>query len=154
MISSRRRIADGLAVTIRPQFDPRVNPAMVCSIPPSSRASIGVNSTPSDGATAWIAANWAVPEVMEGFRMTAARVIAGTISLSGFSHFPLRDEAAAGGVEAIPVDRRQLVASRKCDDQLAMHQCQPACCDDQATLGAAHERSHCALDLARVADID
>src|SRR5262249_54820436 len=66
----------------------------------------------------------------------------------------VRDEAAAGGVEAIPVDRRQLVASRKCDDQLAMHQCEPARCDDQPPLGAANEGSHCALDLARVADID
>jgi hypothetical protein len=51
-INSRRRNADGLAVTISPQLDSRVNLAMVCSIPPSSRASIGVNSTPSDGATA------------------------------------------------------------------------------------------------------
>src|SRR5262245_35321539 len=58
MINSRRRNADGLAVTIRPRLGSRVNPAMACSIPPSSRASIGVNSTPSDGATAWIAANW------------------------------------------------------------------------------------------------
>ena len=66
MINSRRRNADGLAVTIKPQFDPRANPAMVCSIPLASRASTGVNSTPIDGATAWIAANCAVPEVIEG----------------------------------------------------------------------------------------
>src|SRR4029453_11716720 len=85
----RRQTPGGGGFPPTPRPDSRVNPAMVCSIPPTSRASIGVNSTPSDGATAWIAANWAVPEVMEGSRMTAARVIAGAICLSSSSHFPL-----------------------------------------------------------------
>ena len=71
---SRPRNADGLAVTITP---PVADPAMVCSISLASRASIGVNSTPSAGATAWIAPNWPVPEVIEGSRMTAARVTPG-----------------------------------------------------------------------------
>ena len=34
--------------------------------PLASRTSTGVNSTPSDGVTAWIAANWPVPEVIGG----------------------------------------------------------------------------------------
>jgi hypothetical protein len=99
MINSRRRNADGLAVTIKPQFDPRANPAMVCSIPLASRASTGVNSTPSDSATAWIAANWPVPEVMAGSRMTAARVMPGAISLSSSSHFLSRSSRMAAAHE-------------------------------------------------------
>ena len=66
MINSRRRNANGLIVTISPEFDPHVSPAMLCSIPLASRTSTGVNSTPSDGVTAWIAANWPVPEVIGG----------------------------------------------------------------------------------------
>ena len=34
---------------------------MARSISPASRTSTGFNSTPSDGATAWIAANWPIP---------------------------------------------------------------------------------------------
>jgi hypothetical protein len=57
--------------------------------PLASRASTGVNSSPSCGATAWIAPNWPVPEVMEGSRMTAARVTPGANCFSSSSHFPL-----------------------------------------------------------------
>jgi hypothetical protein len=48
-----------------------------------------VNSTPNEGATAWIAANWAGPADIEGSRMTATRFMPGTTSLISSSHFPL-----------------------------------------------------------------
>ena len=35
---------------------------MARSISAASRTLIGLNSTPSDGATAWMAANWPIPE--------------------------------------------------------------------------------------------
>jgi hypothetical protein len=53
------QIADVLAVTIMPAFEERANAAMVRSISPASRTPTGLNSTPNDGATAWIALNWA-----------------------------------------------------------------------------------------------
>ena len=36
------------------------------SISPASRTSTGLNSTPNDGATAWMAANCPIPEAMVG----------------------------------------------------------------------------------------
>src|SRR5262245_16550635 len=49
----------------------------------------GFTSTPNDGATAWMAANWAVPDVKAASRRTEARVTPGAICLSSSSHFPL-----------------------------------------------------------------
>src|SRR5215467_13282437 len=49
--------ADALPVTIRPPFGRRAKAAMSRSISFGSRTLIGVTSTPSVGATAWIAAN-------------------------------------------------------------------------------------------------
>ena len=60
---------------------------MARSISDASRASTGINSTPNDGATAWMAANWPIPEATAGSRRTAARVTPGAISLSSSSHF-------------------------------------------------------------------
>src|SRR6516165_274558 len=47
-----------------------------------------ITSKPSDGAIAWIAANWPSPAATAGSRMTAARLTLGAISLSSSSHFP------------------------------------------------------------------
>src|SRR6516165_1586007 len=60
---------------------------MARSISPASCVSIVRNSTPSDGATAWITANWLGPDAMADSRRTAARVTRGAISLSSSSHF-------------------------------------------------------------------
>ncbi len=76
---------------------------MARSISAASRRLTGLNSTPSDGATAWIAANWPIPAVRLGSRRTAARVTPGAISLSSSSHFPLMLYSncnEAGGVAA------------------------------------------------------
>jgi hypothetical protein len=82
--------ADGLAVTIRPLFGSRANLAMERLSSSGLRGSIVISSTPNDGgASAWIAANWPIPEAAEGSRSTAARFSFGAISLSSSSHFPL-----------------------------------------------------------------
>ena len=49
------------AVTIRPPFGARAKAATARSISPASRMLTGLTSTLSDGATAWMAANWLVP---------------------------------------------------------------------------------------------
>ena len=75
------------------------------SISPASRTLTGLTSTPSDGATDWMAANWPIPAVMAGSRRTAARVTPGAICLSSSSHFPLMPYSncdKAGGVAARP----------------------------------------------------
>ena len=51
-----------LAVTIRPPFGERAKAATARSISPASRMLTGLTSTPSDGATAWMAPNWPIPE--------------------------------------------------------------------------------------------
>ena len=61
LINSRCVIADALAVTIRPPFGWRANAAMARSISDVSRTLIGLTSTPSDGATDWMTANWPIP---------------------------------------------------------------------------------------------
>ena len=52
---------NALGVTIRPPFGARANAATARSISAASRTSTGLTSIPSDGATAWIAANWPAP---------------------------------------------------------------------------------------------
>ena len=49
-----------------------------------------VNSTPSEGPVAPIAATWLIPLGLAGSRSTAARVTLGTISFRSSSHFELR----------------------------------------------------------------
>src|SRR5215475_10589733 len=49
----------------------------------------GLTSTRSDGATAWMTANWLAPDPNSGSRRTTARVTPGAISLSSSSHLPL-----------------------------------------------------------------
>ena len=53
----------------------------------ASRPPSGVNSTPNDGATDWMAANWPTLEVTVGSRMTPTRVMRGEISFRSSSHF-------------------------------------------------------------------
>src|SRR5262245_13422880 len=62
---------------------------MVDAKPVESRTSTGVASIPTDGATSCIAANWPLPEVMDGSQRTAARVALGTICFRSSSHFAL-----------------------------------------------------------------
>ena len=78
-----------LPVTIRPLFAFCPNAVMARSTSPASRTSTGRNSTLSDGATAWIAANWPGPDATAGSRRTIALVKPGAIALSNSSHFPL-----------------------------------------------------------------
>ena len=97
--------ANALAVTIRPPFEPRAKAVMARSISAASRTSTGLNSTPSDGATAWMAANWPIPAVRAGSRRTATRVTPGAISLSSSSHFALDavfEQGETGGVASRP----------------------------------------------------
>src|SRR5262245_8757008 len=63
---------------------------MARSISPASRRLIGLTSTLSDGATAWMTPNWTGPTDTAASRRTATRVTLGAISLSSSSHFPLR----------------------------------------------------------------
>ncbi len=68
----------------------------------------GFTSTLSDGATAWMAANWPVPEAMAGSRRTAARVTRGAICLSSSSHFPLMLYSKFMKPVALPPGRARL----------------------------------------------
>src|SRR5215471_5251522 len=65
----------------------RANVEIARSISPASRTLTGVNSTPNDGATDWMAPNCPVPAAMAGSRRTATRVTLGAISLRSSSHF-------------------------------------------------------------------
>src|SRR5262245_45269763 len=76
---------------------------MACSISPS-RTSIGVNSTRSDGATAWIAPNWPIPDVMEGSRTTAAR---GGVSANALKIAPAPPEVDADVATLAPTETLQ-----------------------------------------------
>jgi hypothetical protein len=53
--------ANALAVKIRPPFGTRANAAMVRSMSPASRMLIALTSTPTEGATDWMMANWPTP---------------------------------------------------------------------------------------------
>ena len=66
----------------------RANAATARSISLASRMLTGLTSTLSDGATAWMAANWLVPSPWVGSRSTATRATLGAISLSSSSLFP------------------------------------------------------------------
>ncbi len=68
----------------------------------------GLTSTLSDGATAWMTANWPVPEALAGSRRTAARVTPGAICLSSSSHFPLRLYSNDMKPVALPPGRARL----------------------------------------------
>ena len=79
-----------LAVTIRPPFAVRANAATSRSISAASRTLIGLTSTPTDGATDWMTANWPVPRLWRDPEAPPARVTLGAICLSSSSHFALK----------------------------------------------------------------
>ena len=68
----------------------------------------GFTSTLSDGATAWMAANWLVPSPWVGSRRTAARVTPGAICLSSSNHFPLKLYSNCIKPVALPPGRARL----------------------------------------------
>ena len=83
----------------------RAKAATARSISPASRTLIGLTSTPSDGATAWMAANWPIPAAMAGSRRTAARVTPGAICFEQLQPFPAQavfEHRETSGVAARP----------------------------------------------------
>ena len=108
IVTEIRTAANPLDVTINPLFDPRANAVTSRSISLASRMSTGLNSTPNDGATDWIEANWPIPAGMVGSRRTAARVTPGAISLSSSSHFPLMPYSKVVNPVALPPGRAKL----------------------------------------------
>src|SRR5262249_54120798 len=89
-----------------PAFEDCANAAMVRSISPASRTPTGLSSTPNDGATAWIALNWAGPIVRS--RSTATRVRRGAISLSSSSHFAPKPNSKGVKPVVFPPGRARL----------------------------------------------
>ena len=79
-----------LAVTIRALFVERANAVTARSISAASRTLTVVSSNFSEGAIAWITANWPIPTLWLWSRRTATLVEPGAISLSSSNHFPLK----------------------------------------------------------------
>ena len=77
-----------LAVEIRPPLADCAKAATSRLISAASPRLIGITSTPTEGATDWMTANWPMPATKAGSRRTAARVTPGAISLSNSGHFP------------------------------------------------------------------
>ena len=90
MICSRWWRASALDVTSNPPVGERAKAAMASSISAASRIFMGLTSTPTDGATDWMTANWPIPEGTSASRRTAARVTPGAICFRTSSHFPLK----------------------------------------------------------------
>src|SRR5262249_10802544 len=78
------------------------------SISPGSRTTRGVNSTPNDGATPWIAANWPIPTGVRESRRTATRLTCGATCLSSSSHLTLRPYSYAENPVVLPPGRAKL----------------------------------------------
>ena len=75
------------------------------SISRASRTSTGLTSTPSDGATVWIAPNWPMPERYGGIAKDRRPRHARRDLLSSSSHFPpmpYSNRGKAGGIAARP----------------------------------------------------
>src|SRR5215831_17335577 len=68
----------------------------------------GLTSTLSDGATAWMTANWLVPPPWVESRRTAARVMPGAICLSNSNHFPPMLYSVVMKPVALPPGRARL----------------------------------------------
>src|SRR5262245_46990620 len=105
---SRLANADPPAVTIRPPFGERAKAAMARSIWGASRTLTGLTSIRSDGAAAWITANWLAPPTDAGSRRTAARVTPGAICLRSSSHFPAKLYSNVMKPVALPPGRGRL----------------------------------------------
>src|SRR5262245_24720685 len=84
---------------------------MACSIALESRVSIGRSSTPTYGATAWIAPNWPIPAGTSGSRTTATRVTVGAICLRNSSHLPPMLYSNEEKPVALPLGRPKLATS-------------------------------------------
>jgi ABC transporter substrate binding protein len=70
------------SVTTKPPPSERAKAATARSISAASRTLTGRTSTPNEGATAWIAANWPGPADMAGSRMTATRLTASALAVT------------------------------------------------------------------------
>src|SRR5262245_32940015 len=68
----------------------------------------GLTCTPSEGARAWMALNWAGPVGMAGSRRTATCATPGASSLSSSSHFPLMLYSYSMKPVALPPGRAKL----------------------------------------------
>ena len=93
-------------------------PSMARSISPASRILTGLTSTPSDGATAWIAPNWPVPVAMDGIPKDRHSRHAGRDLLEQFQPFSAHavfELSKAGGVAARP--RQAVDDSRRRPDR-------------------------------------
>src|SRR6516162_76438 len=97
-----------LAVIIKPLPGPRAIVVTARSISSGSRTPIGLNSTPSEGPTAWIAANWPTPSGEAGSRRTTARITPGDISLSSSSNFAPTPYSNCVKPVALPPGRAKL----------------------------------------------
>ena len=90
---------------ISPPFAPGANALTASSISLALRIPIGLNSTPNDDATAWMAPNWPMPEAMAGSRMTAALVTFGANFFEQLKPFPAQavlELAKSGNIATRP----------------------------------------------------
>ena len=98
----------------------RANAAMARSISPASRTLTGLTSTLSDGATAWIARELALPRSRPASRRTATRVTPGAICLSNSNHFPpmtVFEQKETGGIAARPRQAVDEAGADRIDDE-------------------------------------
>src|SRR5262245_55045578 len=86
----------------------RANSATPRSISSASRTPTGVNSTPSECAPDWIAANWPTPATDVELRRTAARVMLGATCLSNSTHLPPKLYSKLVKPVALPPGRARL----------------------------------------------
>src|SRR5262249_11801437 len=101
-------IVNALDVTIKPLFGWLANAAMARSVSDVLLTLIGLTSTPSDGATDWITANWPIPEATGGDQRTATRVTWGAICLGSSSQLPLKLLSNCMKPDAFPPGRDRL----------------------------------------------
>ena len=96
---------------------------MARSISPASRTLTGLNSTPNDGATAWMAPNWAIPDGYGGIPKDGARVTRGAICFEQFQPFPADAVFEQVNPVMLPPGRARLSTNPRADriDDLHEH---------------------------------
>src|SRR5262245_42321175 len=147
MISLRWTMAKLLPVTIRPPLGERANAVSPRSMTSGSATLIGVNSTPSDGATDWIAPSWPLPDARPRSRRIAASVTRGTSSLSSSSHFPLMPNSNTENPVILPPGRAKLSTN-------ALPTGSATCANTIGTLrDASHVDSGAPISICRVVAI-